>query len=80
MQNFQGFSAIAKGGNVFGFYAVMILFPEDGYGIFLVSNNNTDWSVEAFVNGFVGEFLPNQESWKTPLGEINPIDLWENTG
>lgn len=72
MQNFNGIPAMAKIGNVFGYYAVMILFPKSNLGIFLVSNNDTDWSIEVFLDAFTKEFFPKKNAFHPKLENVNP--------
>ncbi|TDI78759.1 MAG: hypothetical protein E2O79_11240 [Caldithrix sp.] len=51
-QWFNGYPAVAKGGQTLGFVSVLLLFPEKRIGVFITTNTSTDDFIEMFIQHF----------------------------
>lgn len=73
VQNFNGHIGFAKGGNIPGFLAYVILFPQYDLGIFTVVNTETDNFLELFTERFKERFFPKVQKRQIP--PLPGIDL-----
>ncbi|MEQ9403437.1 MAG: serine hydrolase domain-containing protein [Cyclobacteriaceae bacterium] len=62
IQNFNGYGAVAKAGQVPGFLSILLLFPEDDLGLFISLNTETDNFLELFFTEFRKEFFSTQKA------------------
>ncbi|MCH8127789.1 serine hydrolase [candidate division KSB1 bacterium] len=60
-QWFNGYPAVAKGGQTLGFVSVLLLFPEQRIGVFITTNGSSDDFIEMFIQHFTRRFFKADE-------------------
>ncbi|OEK03392.1 hypothetical protein BFP97_18510 [Roseivirga sp. 4D4] len=58
IQSFNGHFGVGKAGNIPGFLAYLVLFPQYDFGIFVAVNTETDNFLESFTKAFKDRFFP----------------------
>ncbi len=58
IQSFNGHLGVGKAGNIPGFLAYIVLFPQYDFGMFVAVNTETDNFLESFTKAFKDQFFP----------------------
>jgi CubicO group peptidase (beta-lactamase class C family) len=76
-QNFNGTFAVAKGGQIPGFNAVVCIIPENNLGIFTVVNSSSDQALQNYFDAIRSQLFPED---KKSLNAAVSMNLDEFTG
>ena len=76
MQSFNGHFGVGKGGNIPGFLAYLMTFPQYNFGMFVAVNTETDNFLESFTKAFKDHFFPPLKKRFEPtviLSDLSPF-------
>jgi len=73
VQNFNGWKGIGKGGNIPGYLAYVMFFPEQQLGLFTAVNTETDNFLESFTEALKNRLHPEETSELQPVIPINDL-------
>jgi CubicO group peptidase (beta-lactamase class C family) len=68
-QSFNGYPAVAKGGQTLGFVSALLLFPEQRIGVFITTNVNADDFIEMFMQHFTRSLFKADEGASPSIAE-----------